>query len=497
MTDRAVISGASQVLAHVPGLARHGSKPRRELAKDEGVQKAFLAALRSTGEAVAYAPHQAWLGALHPRDLPERPWARRPGQSPGGSGGVGQGAAEASAGGPDGTMVGEEEFLGLLAVVDEFGLITLDPEAADRSAAALAAHPLAKALDLDLIDRARGDAGKVAAEDGSLPLHVGADRLVGAVRGAQADDESLSAHVLLENLASKATATLALLHLLAAGDVDPTSIDYVLSCGEEAIGDRYQRGGGNLAKAVAQAAGLTEASGADIKNFCAAPVPALVMASALVASGVFRRVAVVAGGSLPKLGMKFQGHLSHDLPVLEDVLGGTAAVIEADDGRSPIVRLDAVGRHRVAAGGSAPQIMEALAVEPLERVGLAMTDVDDFATELHNPEITEPQGSGDVAARNYRTMAALAVRRGDLERDDLARFVTERGMPGFAPTQGHLASALCYLPHALRRLTAGDAGRVCLVAKGSLFLGRMCQLSDGMSMLLERNPAAESQGRAT
>jgi len=394
-------------------------------------------------------------------------------------------------------MVGEEEFFGLLAVVDEFGLITLDAEAADRAAAALAAHPLAKVLDLDLIDRARGDAEKVAAEDGSLAVHVGADRFVGAVRGAQADDESLSAHVLLENLASKATATLALLHLLAANDIDPTSIDYVLSCGEEAIGDRYQRGGGNLAKAVAQAAGLTEASGADIKNFCAAPVPALVMASALVASGVFGRVAVVAGGSLPKLGMKFQGHLSHDLPVLEDVLGGTAALIEGDDGRSPIVRLDAVGRHRVAAGGSAPQIMEALAVEPLERVGLAMTDVDDFATELHNPEITEPQGSGDVAARNYRTMAALAVRRGDIERDAMGGFVAERGMPGFAPTQGHLASALCYLPHALRRLTTGGAGRVCLVAKGSLFLGRMCQLSDGMSMLLERNPAAGPDGRTT
>jgi len=495
MSELAVISSASQVLAHVPGLARHGSKPRRELAKDDGVQKAFLAALRSTDDAVAYAPHQAWLGAIHPRDLPERPWARRPGQSPAGTDGAGRGSASAT--GPDGTMVGEEEFFGLLAVVDEFGLITLDAEAADRAAAALAAHPLAKVLDLDLIDRARGDAEKVAAEDGSLAVHVGADRFVGAVRGAQADDESLSAHVLLENLASKATATLALLHLLAANDIDPTSIDYVLSCGEEAIGDRYQRGGGNLAKAVAQAAGLTEASGADIKNFCAAPVPALVMASALVASGVFGRVAVVAGGSLPKLGMKFQGHLSHDLPVLEDVLGGTAALIEGDDGRSPIVRLDAVGRHRVAAGGSAPQIMEALAVEPLERVGLAMTDVDDFATELHNPEITEPQGSGDVAARNYRTMAALAVRRGDIERDAMGGFVAERGMPGFAPTQGHLASALCYLPHALRRLTTGGAGRVCLVAKGSLFLGRMCQLSDGMSMLLERNPAAGPNGRTT
>ncbi|MBA3267989.1 MAG: glycine reductase [Acidimicrobiia bacterium] len=482
MSDPVVVSGAVQVLAHVPGLARHGSKPRRELDKDPGVQRAFLDALRTTDEAVAYAPHQAWLGAVHPRDLPERPWT-----------GTTSGATPPRIG-PDGEIIGEDEFYGLLAVVDEFDLVTLDAAAADRAAAALAAHPLAKALDLDRIDRSRGDAEKVAAEDGTLPLHVGADTLAGAIRGAQDDDESLSAHVLLENLASKVTASLALLRLLAAHNIDPTSIDYVLSCGEEAIGDRYQRGGGNLAKAVAQMSGLTEASGADIKNFCAAPVPAMVMASALVSSGVFRRVAVVAGGSLPKLGMKFQGHLSHDLPVLEDVLGGTAALVEADDGRSPVVRLDAVGRHRVAAGGSAPQIMEALAVEPLERVGLAMTDVDDFATELHNPEITEPQGSGDVAARNYRTMAALALRRGDIDRESLATFVTERGMPGFAPTQGHLASALCYLPHAVRRLTSGDAGRVCLVAKGSLFLGRMCQLSDGMSMLLERNAGSRRGG---
>ncbi|MDP9441292.1 MAG: DUF5940 domain-containing protein, partial [Actinomycetota bacterium] len=259
--------------------------------------------------------------------------------------------------------------------------------------------------------------------------------------------------------------------------------------GEEAVGDRYQRGGGNFAKAVAEVAGLTQASGADVKNFCAAPVSALVVASALVASGVFRRVAVVAGGSLAKLGMKFEGHLRHELPVLEDVLGGAAVIVEADDGRSPVVRLDAVGRHTVAAGGANPQVMEALAVEPLERVGLKMTDVDDYGTELHNPEITEPQGSGDVAARNYKTLAALAVRKGDLERSAMDDFIRDRGMPGFAPTQGHLASAVCYLPHALSRLTAGEAERVMLVAKGSLFLGRLCQLSDGMSLLLERNPS--------
>ena len=133
--------------------------------------------------------------------------------------------------------------------------------------------------------------------------------------------------------------------------------------------------------------------------------------------------------------------------------------------------------------------MKALAVEPLARHGIAMTEVDDYATELHNPEITEPQGSGNVPERNYRTIAALAAAKGDIERASIAEFVKQRGMPGFAPTQGHLASSLCYLPHAVERLTAGDAARVLLLAKGSLFLGRMCQLSDGMSVLLERNRA--------
>ncbi|MGH9285118.1 MAG: glycine/sarcosine/betaine reductase complex component C subunit beta, partial [Acidimicrobiales bacterium] len=320
-----------------------------------------------------------------------------------------------------------------------------------------------------------------------LALHLGRDRRAGTARPDHAHDQSLAAGVLLDNLAAKATATLALLHLLANQGVEPASVDYVIGCGEEAIGDRYQRGGGNMAKAVAAAAGLTEASGADVKNFCAAPVPALVVAASLVASGVFERVAVVAGGSIAKLGMKFQGHLRHGLPILEDVLGGAAALVQADDGASPRIRLDAVGRHRVAAGGAAAQIMEALAIEPLARRGLATTDVDDFATELHNPEITEPQGSGDVADRNYRTIAALAARRGDIERAEIASFVAARGMPGFSPTQGHLASALCYLPHAVERLTTGEAERVMLLAKGSLFLGRMCQLSDGMSVLLERN----------
>jgi betaine reductase len=146
-----------------------------------------------------------------------------------------------------------------------------------------------------------------------------------------------------------------------------------------------------------------------------------------------------------------------------------------------------VGRHRVDSGGSNAQIFHDLTVRPLEAVGARMLEVDEYATELHNPEITEPQGSGDVAARNYRTIAALAARRGEITRAEIDPFVAERGMPGYAPTQGHLASAICYLPHALQRLRDGSVERVLLLAKGSLFLGRMSQRSDGMSVLLQRN----------
>lgn len=466
-----VISGASQVLAHVPSLARHGSKPRRELARSDEVAAAFTSSLRSFEDAVAYPANQAYVNALHPRDLPPRPWW---------NGAPDPGADRWSR---SGEIMPESEFLGLLAVVDDFNLLTLSGDAAARAAGDLARHPLAKRLALERIERAAGDVDAVAAEPGAL-------RVIGdeaAFRCGDVDDEALGANVLLDNLSAKATATLALLHLLEASGIDPASVDYVLGCGEEAIGDRYQRGGGNMAKAVAAAAGLSEASGADIKDFCAAPVPALVIAASLVAAGVFGRVAVVAGGSMAKLGMKFQGHLKSEMPVLEDVLGGTAAILEADDGVSPRIRLDGVGKHPVSAGGSNPQVMEALAVEPLARLGLPMTAVDDYATELHNPELTEPQGSGNVPERNYRTIAALAARRGDIAKDDIAAFVAERGMPGYSPTQGHLASALCYLPHALDRLTTGSADRVMLIAKGSLFLGRVCQLSDGMSVLLERN----------
>jgi glycine/sarcosine/betaine reductase complex component C subunit beta len=136
--------------------------------------------------------------------------------------------------------------------------------------------------------------------------------------------------------------------------------------------------------------------------------------------------------------------------------------------------------------GTAPQAqLAALVGGPLDALGLAVTDVATYATELHNPEITEPQGGGDVPDRNYRMLAGLGVLRGELDEKDIPGFPRAHGLPGFAPTQGHVASAIPWLPHALARMAVGDLRRTMLLAKGSLFLGRLTRQWDGVSVTLE------------
>src|SRR3990172_7882773 len=76
---RVVIRAATQVLAHVPSLVRYGSKPSREKVLEN---PAFRGALRTFEQAVNYAPHQAYLGAMHPREMPGRPWYNTPPLSP-------------------------------------------------------------------------------------------------------------------------------------------------------------------------------------------------------------------------------------------------------------------------------------------------------------------------------------------------------------------------------------------------------------------------------
>jgi hypothetical protein len=168
------------------------------------------------------------------------------------------------------------------------------------------------------------------------------------------------------------------------------------------------------------------------------------------------------------------------------VLAGFACLIERAPGAGdPILRLETASFHRVGDGASQQAVLDALVGGPLGKAGLAMTDVDRYVTEMHNPEVTEPAGSGDVPAGNYRLIAALAALKGVIAKSDMPRFIAERGMPGFAPTQGHIASAVCYLAHARAAMRAGTMRRALFMAKGSLFLGRLTESSDGVAVLLE------------
>lgn len=434
MTHRAAILGASLSLQHVPELVRYGSKPSRE----PGRIPEILGALRSYEDAVAYAPNQVCIGNLSPEFLREhpRPWWRD--------------AIAAEAAGAFGEILPQFAFYELMAEVDQFGLVRLTE-----------------------------DPGP-----GDLPLYQKGE-VIGAFSAAHECDEALSARVLLENLACKAGAVHATRCLLAQTGVDPDSITYVMGSGEEAIGDRYQRGGGNLGKAAAEAAGLTQASGCDVKAFCAGPVHALILAGALVEAGVHERIAVIAGGALAKLGMKFEGALEHDMPILEDVLASVAILVGPAGEHGMMMRLDATGRHRVSAGSSQRALLEDLVGTPLSKMGRSIEDIAVYALELHNPEITDPAGGGDVPDRNYRMLAGFGVLCGELTRADVPRFVHQHGLPGFSPTQGHIASAIPWLPHALRRSKQGGITRTMLLAKGSLFLGRMTRLWDGASITLE------------
>ena len=475
-----VIKGVRYQLGHAPGLVRHGSKPSREIEKDPALLDSIMAHLRSYPEAVAYPANRAFLGGIYPDQLKEieRPWFH--------------GNGESQRWLPHGEIMPEEELIGLLKMADAFDLVWLEEGFIGLVRNALADHPLITSSDLDGLDGAKSQSdieAQVANGAGTLPLHLRDGSLVGCISRAHDEDAALTSDVILENLACKVTAAMALRTLLRDQGLDGSGIDYVLNTGEEAVGERYQRGGGNLAKAIAEMCGLENATGCDVKAFCCGPVHALVMAGALVSSGLYRQVAVVGGCSLAKLGMKFQGHLQHDQPILEDILASVAVLVGEDDGTSPVLRLDSVGRHTVGAGSSQQAIFEQLISVPLENLGLGFQDIDKYATELHNPEVTEPAGSGNVPNLNYRLIGALAVRHQEIEREALPAFVEVHGMPGFSPTQGHIASAVPFLGHAVERMMDGRMNRAMFLAKGSLFLGRMTQMSDGMSFVLEANPS--------
>ncbi len=480
--DFPVIKGASYALLHAPNIALHqGTTQTSERMRNPESEylKQFPKHMRSFDEVVKYAPNQVYIGNLLPDELKEieRPWYKNL-------------LADATKDGKHGSILPEDELYGLLKIVDSFDLVFLETGFQEAIKAKIEADPLLGSL------KGQEKLGKAPMDIEEVKKLVNGGRaeglyldgkLVGCVKRAHDTDPALNAHVLLENLVSKASAVYVLKLLLTKTDLAAEDVDYIIECSEEACGDMNQRGGGNFAKSIGEVCGCLNATGSDTRGFCAAPAHGLLEASALVRAGVFKNVVVLAGGSVAKLGMNAKDHVAKDMPVIEDMLGTFAIHVSENDGINPVIRTDLIGSHRIGSGGSPQAVIQAIIFDPIEKAGFTLADFDKFSVEMHNSEITEPAGAGDVPKANYKMIAALGVKKGELAREELESQVERFGMPGYAPTQGHIPSGVPFIGHARDLMLNGEMNRVMVIGKGSLFLGRLTNLFDGISFILEKN----------
>jgi hypothetical protein len=479
-----VVSGASYILAHAPNILMEAGTTQlleKHNEKSEYYKKA-PEHLRDFASVISYGPNQAYIGNITPDDLKnmKRPWYQSP-------------LENARRIGRFGEIFPEDEFYGLMAMVDSFDLVILEQSFAENIKEKLLKNPLFGEADVAQIKKgADKDAILNLLEHGAVEL-IYEGEVVGCVKRAHDKDQNLSAHTILENLASKASGVIALKYLIKNSGISADQIDYIIECSEEACGDMNQRGGGNFAKAIGEMAGCVNATGADIRGFCAGPAHAMLSASALVSAGIFKKVAVVAGGSVAKLGMNGRDHVHKGMPILEDVIGGFGILISENDGKNPVIRTDSVGKHNIGTGSSPQAVIQSIVFDPLDRLSLKAVDIDKYAPELQNPDITEPAGAGDVPKANYKMIAALAVRRGEIGRPDMEEFINKHGMQGFAPTQGHIPSGVPFVGLARQMLLEEKIKRVMIVGKGSLFLGRMTNQFDGVSFIIEQNKGLEDE----
>lgn len=483
--DSPVIKKVSYILAHTPDMVLHNGTTQtleRENNNNSEYLKALPNFLRTFEEAADYAPNQTYIGNMTPEELSERkrPWHL---EKVGG----------ARRFGPFGEIMPEDEFYGLMKISDAFHLVMLEKVFTENLRKSFEKHVLLKGKASLLGYGEQAEIIEKLVESKAAEGLFEGEKLVGCIKRAHEYDKNLSAHIIVENLAVKASGALALMHLTQGLDIDPEEIDYIIECSEEAIGDMNQRGGGNIAKAAGEVAGLSGATGVDIRGFCAGPVHALITAGALVKSGVYKNVVVFAGGATAKLGMNGKDHVKKQLPVLEDCLGGFAVLVSENDGINPILRTDIVGKHTIGHGSSPQAVLEALVLTPLEKNGYKITDIDKYAPEMQIPDITEPAGAGDVPTQNYKMIGALAVKKGQLERTSIPDFVKTHGYPGYAPTQGHIPSGVPIIGHGREHILSGRLKNFMIIGKGSLFLGRMTNLFDGVSIVVERNAGLQKK----
>ena len=244
---KSVIKGAGYILVHTPDMVLHnGTTQTTELIvnPDSEYLKELPSHIRSYEQALSYWPNQVYIGNKTPDELAAlpQPWYDKTCDVTDRYGKFGQ-------------IMPQEEFLLLMQACDVFDLVHLERGFVAAHKAGFAAN---RAIDESIVARIHEGYELSEIEHFVNDEHAeglyGGGKLVGCVKRAHDIDANLSAHVMLENIVSKASSVLALVSAVQNSGVERADIDYVIDCCEEACGDMNQRGGGNFAKAAAEIA---------------------------------------------------------------------------------------------------------------------------------------------------------------------------------------------------------------------------------------------------
>ena len=242
-----VFRGAGYVLVHTPDMIENGStcKIEKETNPDSEFLKEIKNHIRSYEEVVDYLPNQVYIGRKTPEELNAfpMPWYDIKDQKGDRHGKFGQ-------------IVPQDEFIAMLKIVDAFDLVHLSEEFISAVRPKIEAN--FKELEPFFGQLKGDDISEIDPKDYTL-THEG--KVVGYVKRAHDVDPNLNSHVMAENLVVKASGVISAIEMLRDSKIDPTEIDYVIECSEEACGDINQRGGGNFAKSIAEIAGLVNATG--------------------------------------------------------------------------------------------------------------------------------------------------------------------------------------------------------------------------------------------
>ena len=224
MNGYPVIKGASYTLAITPDMVLHnGTTQTTEMVvnPDSEYLKELPSHLRSFEDAVAYIPNQVYIGNAKPADLAatEFPYYDKKWEN-------------ASRDGKYGQIMPEDEFYGVMKIVDVFDLVHLEKEFAAQVKEKLAAQNLFAEAQLAALDKNESTAEELDAlvnNEHSEGLYYNG-KLVGAVKRAHDVDVNLSAHVMLENIVTKASNVISLIELVKKNGIDPNEIEYVIDC---------------------------------------------------------------------------------------------------------------------------------------------------------------------------------------------------------------------------------------------------------------------------